>query len=147
MSSGKSALKIVQKYHPNVTKVVDAKRPLQISVTEEDCKGSKKRKPDACALAKACERKYDGAIVSLAVAYLIKGNRATRYRVPQAVSRELVSFDRHHDFAPGKYHLRAPKEGEKLGARKYPQPENKPGGNVYSASKSRNHKTAGIRAL
>jgi hypothetical protein len=109
-SKGKSALKIVQKYHPNVTKVVDARSPLHIAVTARDCKNSNSKEPSACAMARACEREFDGAIISTTVAYVIQGGTAKRYRVPQSVARELVSFDRNHEFAPGDYHLKAPLE-------------------------------------
>lgn len=147
MPQGKSALGVVRKYHPGVNKVIEAKKDLRINVTAEDCKGARKKKPDACALAKACERSYDGAIVSLSTAYLIKGDKAFRYRVPQAVSRELVSFDRHHDFAPGEYKLKAPSKSFRLrprGDRPLKPDRHKP---HHAQIKRRNHRTAGIRAL
>jgi hypothetical protein len=140
----KSALGIVQKYFPNVTKVVDAKRARIISVTPQDCKDAKRKAPDACALATACEREYDGAIISLSTAYLVKGDKAERYKVPNAIAREIVSFDRHHDFAPGDYYLNAPTEH--LGPRSRPQPvkNRKPD---TPRVKGRYHHTAGIRSL
>lgn len=149
MAQGKSALGIVRKYYPEVTKVRDAKKNVTIAVTPDDCKGSRKKSPSSCALARACERSYDGAIVSMSVAYLVKGNVAHRYRVPQAISRELVSFDRHHDFAPGEYRLKAPSKTQKMGPRKWAQPENRPSGREYGngGNKQRHHRTAGIRAL
>jgi len=130
-----------------VTKVVDSRKDLKISVTAEDSKASKKKAPDACALANACKRSYDGAIVSLAVAYVIKGDTAYRFQVPQSISRELVSFDRHQDFAPGEYSLKKPTKSARLGPRKYPRRTKHAGGSEYSRHKKRSHKTAGIRAL
>ena len=140
----KSALKIVQKYHPNVTSVRDAKRGTRIQVTENDCQTSRTKAPDSCALASAACRKHDGAIISLAVAYLIDGDKATRYRVPSAIAREIVSFDRAKQFAPGTYKLNAPSSNERLGVKRGPR--------VKSASRGRRigrrvHKTAGIRTL
>jgi hypothetical protein len=41
------------------------------------------------------------------VAWIIKGNLAVKYEVPESVAREIVSFDRHHDFRPGEYQLSA----------------------------------------
>jgi hypothetical protein len=143
-SSGKSALGIVRKYHPNVTRVVDAKKQVNILVTPEDCKGSKKKSPDHCALAQAFTRKYDGAIISLSTAYLIKGNKAIRYKVPQSISREIVSFDRHHDFAAGEYTLKAPSKTARLGPRQWAQPKNRPAGRGL---RKRSHRTEGIRTL
>ncbi len=107
-SSGKSvALRIVRKYHPNVTRVVDAKKPISITVTNEDDKRSKSKDHKECALATACQRQEhaDGAIISVRSAYVIKGNTAIRYRVPSSVSREVVSFDRKGGFSTGTYQL------------------------------------------
>lgn len=142
----KSALSMVQKYHPEVTRVVEAKKALHVSVTPEDCKGSKSKNPSSCAMARACEREYDGAIISLSIAYVINGKTATRYKVPQSVAREIVSFDRNHDFRPGDYKLNAPTKDQVLGLhvnREYP-------GRVvpkYAKTKKRIHKTSGIRSL
>jgi hypothetical protein len=147
VSKGKSALGIVRKYHPQVNKVVDATKKVQIEVTAKDCRSGKRKGPSSCAMARAFEREYDGAIISLAVAYLIKGDKATRYRVPENVSREIVSFDRSKQFDPGTYTLTAPAGGEKLGPRRsrlLPERHAK----KYSQHKPRNsHKTAGIRSL
>jgi hypothetical protein len=146
MSRGKSALGIVRKYHPNVTIVEDATEDLGISVTAKDAKYSRRKSPDCCAMAKACQRSYDGAIISLATAYVIKGKKAIRYKVPQAVTRELVSFDRNHEFAPGDYVLKAPPKTARLGPRIGPQPVVKHRRN-YGKVKIRVHHTAGIRSL
>lgn len=152
MGQGKSAIGIVRKYHPNVRRVVDAKEPLRIRVTEDDCKKARRKAPDACAMAKACERKYDGAIISLATAYIIKGDKATRYHVPQSIARELISFDRHRQFAPGDYRLKAPTPNARLGSKKSTAGADRDrsrdsAGRRYGTVKRRSHKTAGIRAL
>lgn len=142
--STSTALRIVQKYHPNVTRVVDATRDTHVKVTQHDCDKSKSKAPNSCAMATAFKKKHDGAIVSLAVAYLIDGNTAVRYRVPAAVSREIISFDRAKMFAPGFYKLTAPVSTEKLAVirtknRSHEQRTGKPIRRV--------HKTAGIRSL
>jgi len=136
-----SALKIVRKYHPEVNSVIDAIKDIRVVVSATDCKTSTRKSPSKCAMAKACLKHYDGAIISLSRAYLIKGKRARRYRVPHAVSRELVSFDRHKEFAPGVYTLKAPCPGTRLGAQGGGQPQ------VGKKRIFRNHSTAGIRAL
>lgn len=99
------ALRYVQKYYPDVTKVVDAKRGTKITVKPKDCENGVSKAPNICAIAKAAMRLYDGAIVSLSRAYLIRGDTATRYQVPPHVTRELVVFDRAHAFQPGIYEL------------------------------------------
>ena len=77
-----SALKIVRKYHPEVNSVIDAVKDIRVVVSAADCKTSTRKSPSECAMAKACLKHYDGAIISLSTAYLIKGKRARRYRVP-----------------------------------------------------------------
>lgn len=143
---GKSALNIVKKYHPTVTKVMDAKKTITVAVTAADCKKSTAKSPNSCAMAKACERTFDGAIISLNTAYVVKGNTAYRYVVPQSVAREIVSFDRNHEFSPGEYSLKAPSASQKLGPRKYAlKPERHDV--AYPKVKRRNHKTTGIRSI
>lgn len=140
---GRCALTIVQRYHPEVTKVIDATESLDINVTEADCRKGKGKAPSACAMAKAFMREYDGAIISTSKAYLIKGKTAVRYNVPQSVAREIVSFDRSHKFAPGNYRLASVPKNAQLGKRKWPQPPNRPAGGI----KDRAHYTTGIRSL
>lgn len=140
---GKSALGIVRKYHPEVTKVIDATKSLEISVTADDCKKGRSKKAGECAMAKALMREYDGAIVSLSKAYLIKGKTAIRYNVPQSVSREIVSFDRSHKFSPGEYKLSQIPPRQRLGKRPWVQPPDRGGG----GERKRAHHTAGIRSL
>lgn len=145
MSQGKSALSIVRKYHPNVTSVVDAKASTKINVTKRDCDTSTSKAPDSCALATAFCRKHGGAIISLAVAYLIDGKKAIRYRVPSAISREIISFDRGQYFQPGTYRLNAPASTERLSVKRAKRTERP---NKKSTKKARRvHKTAGIRSL
>jgi hypothetical protein len=147
VSKGKSALGIVRKYYPNVTSITDAKKPIQIEVTASDCKAGRRKGASSCAMAHAFQREYDGAIISLSTAYLIKGDKAVRYRVPHSVSREIVSFDRARKFAPGDYHLDKP--AQSLGTpnsnskKRYKNSD----GQRYAKHKARSHKTAGIRSL
>lgn len=105
-----SSLRIVQRFFPNVQTVKPAPQSVQIHVRSRDCTGAQTKAHDACAMARACKRDLhlDGAVVSLGAAYLIRGIRATRYVVPQAVSREIVSFDRGSGFQPGVYTLNPP---------------------------------------
>lgn len=139
-----TALRIVRKYHPEVTKVIDATRDTWVNVTQGDCDKSRTKSPDSCAMATSFKKKHDGAIISLAVAYLVDGKTATRYRVPASVSREIVAFDRARSFAPGHYKLLAPVSTEKLEVIR-----TKRRTHIQRTGKQirRMHKTAGIRAL
>lgn len=147
----KSALSIVQKYYPAVLKLADANRSFDVRVTARDCKSGNSNAPDDCAMAVACKREYDGAIISKAIAYLIKGDTAYRYRVPSSVRTEIVSFDRNHGFQPGDYYLKAPQPTERLIALKKWRKSGKGGKMAAVASPRstvrRNHIPSGVRSL
>jgi len=98
-----SALTILKKQFPQVSKVQDSKRTITVNVTPKDTKSGRKKDPNNCALAKACVRSKiaDIAIIGISFSYLIKGNKATRYKTLVGVGREITSFDRHQDFAEG----------------------------------------------
>ena len=115
----RSALMIVQQYFPDVKKVSDADEAIEIEVTKADNKSAKVRNHNACALAVSCKRSLhlDGVIVSINTAYLIKGTKATRYKLPESVSREIVSFDRDGGFDEGTYKLNPCGKSDHLGER------------------------------
>jgi hypothetical protein len=112
-----SALSIVQKFYPEVETVVDAEEDVQIEVTKRIAQSAAVKNHKKCAVAVSCEKQLDvdGAVVSLDMAYLVKGTEATRLRVPRAIQRELVSFDRDAGFMPGHYTLKAPDKWHRLG--------------------------------
>jgi hypothetical protein len=113
-----SALRTVQKYFPGVTKVQDAKESIGVTVTMADNRSAKVKNHQACAMAVACKRGQhaDGVIVSLNRAYIIKGNVATRYALPESAAREVVSFDREAGFAPGEYTMVPTSPSRRLGS-------------------------------
>ena len=133
------ALRIVKQFFPDVERVKDARADVEIEVTKADTNSAAVKNHKACAMAVACKRamRVDGAIVSLGTVYLIKDDEATRYRVPQSVSRELVAFDRGGSFAPGEYTLKKP---ERASQRK-PRQDHKTGRRTQSPR----HVTANIR--
>lgn len=138
------SLSYVRKYYPDVKRVVDAKRGTKITVTAADCANGVGKAPNICAIAKAAMRHYDGAVISLSRAWLIKGDTAYRYDVPPHVTQELVVFDRAHQFDPGVYRLERVRKGNRLG-------EKKVSGKVVrrkaKAKVRAKHYTAGVRAL
>lgn len=139
----KRILSIISEYYPNVTNVIDAKSDLPILITKQDFKKGKIKSPDSCAMAKAIEREHDGAIISLSTAYVIDGNKAIRYKVPDSVAREIVSFDRNSEFAPGSYTLKMPSPSLRLTNKpKTTKPTNK-----SKKEKRTYHRTVGLRVL
>lgn len=140
-----TALGIVQRYFPQVEDVTDATKGTAIEVTRTDTSSAKRRSHRTCAMAVACKRKLnlDGVIISVKTAYLVKGTKAIRYLVPESVSREIVSFDRGSDFAPGDYKLIVPQV--KLGLKKNGKghgPHGRPDGRTEPR-----HFTGGIRTV
>lgn len=143
-------MRIVKKLYPQVTSIVDAKRPAMFEVTTADSKKSTKKSVNNCALAEACKREYDGAIIAVSTAYLIKGKRATRYQVPSRVARELVSFDRHKHFAPGVYTLNVPSPTRTMNAeadRKRDRVEEAENARTKNGPQRIQHRTEGVRKI
>ena len=114
---GRDALAIVRKYFPRVKDVGDANVGMTVAVSAKDGKYSVPGDPSKCALARACRRTrtVDGAIIGLTYSYIIHGTKATRFKTSEGVSREIVSFDRHSDFAAGSYRLSPVSESNRLG--------------------------------
>ncbi len=112
-----TALEIVRRFHPNVESVKDSTKPLIIEVTKKDCESKAVKNQKECAMAQACKRqlKADGVIICLSTSYIIKGTHATRYKNTEAISREVVSFDRKAGFEPGIYELAKVPPTSKLG--------------------------------
>lgn len=143
-----TALSVVRSFFPKVQKVVDASHPLRIEVTDKDASSKGNKKHDSCAMAVACKRKFhlDGVIISRSMAYLVKGNKARRFQLPQSVAREIVSFDRGAGFEPGEYRLNPVQESAKLLGKRW-------GGNGKptkhrnrNAPKRFHHRTGGVRS-
>lgn len=145
---GRRALQIVQKYVPAVESVEDATDAIEIEVTKADAASKAVRNHQACAMAVACKRKFhlQDIIISRSVAYLIRRNVATRYILPEHVSREVVAFDRGGSFAPGTYTLNAPPLADRLDS-----PRQEVGGHQHTAAAGggrgrAHHPTVDIRA-
>lgn len=105
--ASKAILTRLRRYFPQINNVMDASESVEVEVIKEDVlKGAMKR-PQSCALARACVRSkdVDGAIINIGNSYLIKGDTAVRFNTSEAVGREITSFDRHGDFAVGKSYV------------------------------------------
>ncbi len=145
--SAATALGIVRKYFPSVTEVHDADDNVILEVTRDDSSEGTVKDHSHCAMARACQRKFKarGVIVSVTTVYIIQKDGATRYRLPESVSREIVSFDREAGFAEGQYELIKPSKSQRIGQRQgsNKDPRNrKPSGKPHFM-----HYTVGIRAM
>lgn len=135
----------IKRMFPDVETVVDATRPVEISVNKRDCKEAKRLNPSECALARAGRRelKSDGVIIGMASSYVIRGTQAIRFATPASVQREIVSFDRHQDFAPGDYYLTPKCPAQRLGEN---HRKSRGGGKIKTA-KRKIHHSARVRML
>lgn len=138
------ALTIVQKYFPDVKEVHDADESAQVEVTSSDSKVAQSKDHNNCAMAVACKRAFKarGVIIAVGTAYIIQKEGATRFLLPESVSRETVSFDRKAGFAEGTYNLIRPKPSHRLGSQQEAKKWNKGAGNKRKPFK---HFTTGIR--
>jgi hypothetical protein len=137
----------VRRMFPQVKFAVDADHAIDVSVNAKDCKEAEALNPSECALARAAKRelKADGVIIGLGASYVIKGDKAIRYHTPESVQREIVSFDRHHDFAPGDYHLPPKSPSVRFGVtQSHRKSDNRPGSKTM---KHVMHTSARVRKL
>ena len=114
------SLTTVKKFFPKVKSIMNSRRNIKIEVTKDDANSKAVKQHDACAFAVACKRTLhlDGTIISRTIAYLIKGDKAIRYKLPSSVEKEIVSFDRGSEFAIGEYRLEAIPKSNRLGTRR-----------------------------
>jgi len=140
-----TALQLVQKFFPEVESVVDAKKNVDIEVTNADDRVAAKKSHKTCAMAVACKRKFklDGVVISVNRAYLVKGKKAERFELPPSVSREVVSFDRGGGFEPGEYQLSKVAPDKRLGKKHYAKTGN--GHTGGDGERKVIHRTGGIR--
>ncbi len=140
-----TSLEVVRKFFPEVNDVLDGGRNVTIEVTEKDEKIAHKKSHKTCAMAIACKRKFecDGVIISVTRAYLVKGKTARRYKLPESVSREVVSFDRHGEFEPGEYELTKIPPSSRLD--RVIKHGNGHGPNRTTSERKHLHRTGGIR--
>jgi hypothetical protein len=89
--------------------VRDAKGPLHVHITKADVKNSKAKDPAHCAAAVAICREHPGAhakvYLSRTLVRPLGAKEWTRYKTPQALRTEIVSFDRAKAFDAGDYKL------------------------------------------
>jgi hypothetical protein len=140
------SLQIVAQFFPEVTEVRDAKKGLVLEVTKADCASKQVKSHKACAAAVACQRQEhaDGVVISRAIAYIVKDKIATRYCVPNSLTREVVAFDRGAKFEPGIYALSTPPDDIAIGREK---PSTAPTKNPKKRGEQVRHVTTNIRTV
>ena len=135
----------IKRLFPEVVECYDSDKAVNVEVNKRDIHNSKPLDPTDCAMAKAFKRStnVDAAVVGISSSYLIKGKTAIRFKTPQSVRQEIISFDRYGDFDEGSYYLapfnRAARLGSSKGGKKHK--------NASHSPKRRLHKTAKVRVL
>ena len=119
----------------NGKQVVDAVKPLHVSISDEDARLGKTKDPGKCAAARAIIRTIadaKSARVHVGRTYIEYPTKWVRYKTPVALKLEIVSFDRNKvaKHAVGNYTLYAPPPADRLDARK-----NKPAGKTAGKRK------------
>lgn len=117
-----TALKIAQYFHPEVTRVMDAKKPLSLDITNPDIEKGIPKDHANCAGAVACRRQLgmDG-VFSTRTMFLFPKKKvlgevvAIRHAVPPRLYAELLSFDRSHQMEPDRYVMPAPTKRKPAG--------------------------------
>lgn len=143
---GRKVLNIIKQYFPKVTTVVDANSHAIIEVMASDSTEGMVKNPALCAFAKACYRSFraDGVIIGLKASYIIRGKEAVRYHNTEALSREIVSFDRKAGFDTGRYLLSPHCPSARLGVFRGTSTHPKTGGKDRRVFR---HFTRGVRVL
>lgn len=92
-------------------KLTNATRPIIVGVAVDDILKSRTKNSKCCAFARAAKREpgVRAAYFFRSTAFLEFGDRMVRYDLPQAVQKEIVSFDRGGVMAPGQYELKPPR--------------------------------------
>src|SRR5713101_3983749 len=89
--------------------LIDAEEDLSIEVFKSDVSKSKKNDPSNCAAAIASQRMLKTDIeVHISRTYVLdlKKKAWIRFMTPEAIGREITSFDRSSIFEPGDYILK-----------------------------------------
>jgi len=123
--------------------VIDATHPLTIHVSRQDIRGSDPKRPDACAVARACKRELHCMDVRVHLSRIyIRANKTNwqRYIVPNSMRDEIVAFDRGGTFEPGAFVINPAYPSICLGVKHAPGPKKRP-----RQQTRQNHKLVNVR--
>jgi len=90
-------------------RVVDATKPVTITITPRDVAKGDNKNPSGCAAAMAAKHSIAECIsarVHIGRVYIEQDKKWVRYNTPDPLKQEIIAFDRGGTFAPGEYTLR-----------------------------------------
>jgi len=125
----------------NGIQVLDATKPMKITITDRDITRGDTKDPAACAAALACKRDLNAteARVHIGRTYVKINNKWTRFNTPKSMRGEIIAFDRGGTFMPGEYTLLPPHHSNKRTVPRAKKPKPR------IAKIKRYHTVAGIR--
>jgi hypothetical protein len=101
-------------------RVVNATKPVTITITPKDVATGDNKNPSSCAAAKAAKHSIEECIsarVHIGRVYIEQEKKWVRYNTPDSLKQEIIAFDRGGTFAPGQYVLRPVSGGETAAGR------------------------------
>lgn len=122
--------------------VIDAKRPLTITVKRLDISRAKPQDEERCAMARACYRELHCLEVKIyrSRCYIrTNDHNWVRYITPTSLRDETIVFDRGGAMEPGEHTLRPPTGTSVLGSPRR-------GGKETRQHRGRNHLLTNVRA-
>ncbi len=125
--------------------LIDADKDLEIEVLKSDVTKSRRNDPGNCAAAIASKRMLKTDVeVHISRTYVKSpdGKAWIRFLTPEAIGREITSFDRSSVFEPGEYVLKAPGRSCRLDA---PYPKRRGIDTGTGRKKIKRHITVNIR--
>jgi hypothetical protein len=128
-------------------KVVNAAKPLKITITKRDVTLGANKDPAACAAARALVRQTGctQARVHLGRTYLQEDDKWVRYNTPESIRSEIVSFDRGGGFAPGEYTLPACQPSHRASGKRQGS-NRRPVSKKMKKKRAKPHFVSGVRA-
>ncbi len=143
------ATSITKHAKENNLKMVDAKKPLMITVGACDVRKAKQKDGQNCAFACAAKRTLGAkaAYFFRSMAWLEFDKKIVRYMLPQSMQKEIVAFDRSKSFEPGEFQLKAPSKSETMVAVKA-RSKKRPGRHQPASGKIKRkfvHRTQNVR--
>ena len=128
--------------------VLNATKPIELIITEKDCKGGNRKHPDTCAAAVALQREFHASEVRVHLSRVyIKTtpDKWVRYITTRPLRTEIIAFDRGGKFAPGTYHLLGVRKSMRTRNGKKQKPPKRPGAFPQKGNRTKRHVVSDVR--
>lgn len=128
--------------------IINAKKPLKLTVTKADCKNGDPKHPDTCAAARCLMRELHASEVRVHLSRVYvktTPDKWTRYLTTKPLRTEIIAFDRGGAFAPGTYHLMGVKESLRSRNGKPKKPIKKAGTRPQNGNRNKRHVVTDVR--